>query len=65
MLLSPGKEEDPCHSWSAIYWHLTRATVTPGQWVPSLQDCWGWAPSAPPALHSLPLVGQEQPGSTC
>lgn len=28
--MSPGKEEDPCYSLSAIYWHLTRATVCPG-----------------------------------
>lgn len=32
-MVSPGKK-DPCYSLSAIYWHLTRATVCPGTaWV--------------------------------
>lgn len=49
VLVSPGKEEDPCYSLSAIYWHLTRCHCLPrdssmgevggAQWVPSLKGC--------------------------
>lgn len=62
MLVSPGKEEHPCYSLSAICWHLTRATVCPGTvWV-RCGDIVGAQPEGMVRMGSLCSFSPALPG---